>query len=139
MSTVHPKVITVFSSMIAVITLAIAPAAAPHHSFPATYVEGETVRIEGELAAFMFRNPHSFVHVSVKDPAGGVVRYSVEWGAAAALGRQGIDRATLRPGDFVIISGLAGRNREDNRLLLRTIERPSDGFRWGFEEDESFE
>lgn len=110
-----------------------------HHSFPATYVEGETATVEGELAAFMFRNPHSFVHVNVKDGAGGTVRYAIEWGAAAALGRQGIDRATLKPGDFVIITGLPGRNAEDHRLLLRTIERPADGFRWGFEEDETFE
>jgi hypothetical protein len=113
--------------------------AVPHHSFPATYIEGEMITIEGELAAFMFRNPHSYVHVNVEGPDGNAVRYSVEWGAAAALGRQGIDRATLRPGDFVIISGLPGRNAEDHRLLLRTIERPSDGFRWGFEEDETFE
>jgi hypothetical protein len=123
----------------AVIVLAVAPDALSHHSFPATYIEGDMTTIEGELAAFMFRNPHSYVHVNVKDPAGNVVRYAVEWGAAAALGRQGIDRATLRPGDFVIISGLPGRNPEDHRLLLRKIERPSDGFRWGFEEDEKFE
>jgi hypothetical protein len=110
-----------------------------HHSFPATYVEGETARIEGELAAFMCRNPHSYVHVNVTDASGESVRFAVEWGAAAALARQGVNRGTLRPGDFVIVTGLPGRNPEDHRLLLRTIERPSDGFRWGFKEDETFE
>lgn len=110
-----------------------------HHSFPATYVEGQTAKIEGELAAFMFRNPHSFVHVLVKDDAGTATRYAVEWGGAASLGRYGIDRGTLKPGDFVIITGLPGRNARDNRLLLRTIERPADGFRWGFKDDETFE
>ena len=47
--------------------------------------------------------------------------------------------ARVKPGDFVIITGLPGRNAKDNRLLLRTIERPADGFRWGFSEDETFE
>ena len=113
--------------------------ASSHHSFPATYLDGEKARIEGELAAFMFRNPHSYVHVNVKGESGNVVRYAIEWGGAAALGRQGIDRSTLKPGDFVIITGLPGRNAEDHRILLRTIERPADGFRWGFEEEETFE
>lgn len=109
-----------------------------HHSFPATYIDGEKVTVEGDLAAFMFRNPHTYVHVNVKDDAGNVVRYAIEWGAAAALGRQGIDRSTLKPGDHVIITGLPARNAADHRVLLRTIERPADGFRWGFEEDETF-
>ena len=34
-----------------------------HHSFTATYDESKTVTIEGELVQFMFRNPHSFVHL----------------------------------------------------------------------------
>ena len=94
--------------------------------------------IEGELVAFMFRNPHSSIHVNVTDAAGKVTRIAVEWGAASTLGRQGIDRASLKPGDHVIVNGLPARNVEDHRMLLRTIERPSDGFRWGFEEDETF-
>jgi len=108
--------------------------AGAHHSFPATYVEGGKTTIEGELASFMFRNPHSYIHVNVKDAASGnVIRYAVEWGGAATLGRQGIERSTLKPGDHVIISGLPARNADENRVLLKTIERPSDGFRWGFE------
>jgi hypothetical protein len=110
-----------------------------HHSFPATYIDGTPVRIEGDLAAFMFRNPHSYVHVNVKDVSGSVVRYAVEWGAAASLGKEGIDRGTLKPGDHVIITGLPGRNEADHRMLLKTIERPSDGFKWGFEEDQTVE
>ncbi len=139
MSIVRHKVCTGLALLLAAGVFAFSCEAFSHHSFPATYINGEHAKIEGKLAAFMFRNPHSFVHVNVKDESGNVVRYAVEWGAAAALGRQGIDRGTLRPGDYVIINGLPARNVEDNRLLLRTIERPSDGFRWGFEEDETFE
>ncbi len=139
MSNVRQKVHAGLSLLIVASVFAFSCEAFSHHSFPATYINGEYVKIEGQLASFMFRNPHSFVHVNVKDESGNVVRYAVEWGAAAALGRQGIDRRTLRPGDFVIIHGLPARNAEDNRLLLRTIERPSDGFRWGFEEDETFQ
>ena len=34
-----------------------------HHSFAATYHEDQTVKIEGTLVQFQFRNPHSFVHL----------------------------------------------------------------------------
>lgn len=125
-------------SMLAVGMTIVSLGVGAHHSFPATYVEGGKTMIEGELASFMFRNPHSYVHVNVKDAAGNVVRYAVEWGAAAALGRQGIARSTLKPGDHVIVNGLPARNEEEHRVLLKTIERPSDGFRWGFDEGETF-
>ena len=37
-----------------------------HHSFAATYFEDKTETVEGELVQFLFRNPHSFVHVEGK-------------------------------------------------------------------------
>jgi hypothetical protein len=102
-----------------------------HHSFAATYLEDQTVTIEGELVQFLFRNPHSFVHIMVKQENGEMVRYAVEWGGAGALGGQGVTRETLKPGDYVVISGSPGRNPADNRVRMVTLHRPSDGFGWG--------
>src|SRR6476646_8745579 len=102
-----------------------------HHSFAATYFEDKTETVEGELVQFLFRNPHSFVHVEGTDAQGQVVRYAVEWGAGLQLNRQGVTRETLKPGDHVIITGNPGRNPEDHRLRMRTITRPSDGWKWG--------
>jgi hypothetical protein len=42
-----------------------------HHSFAATYEESKTVKIEGKLVQFMFRNPHSFVHIMPGRNSGG--------------------------------------------------------------------
>ena len=75
-----------------------------HHSFAATYLEDQTVTVEGELVQFLFRNPHSFVHVMVKEKDGTMVRYAVEWGGAGQLGGQGVTRETLKAGDHVIIA-----------------------------------
>jgi len=102
-----------------------------HHSFAATYLEDQTVTIEGELVQFLFRNPHSFVHVMVKEKDGTMVRYAVEWGGAGQLGGQGVTRETLKPGDHVIISGSPGRNPADHRVRMVTLHRPKDGFGWG--------
>ena len=102
-----------------------------HHSFAATYLEDQSVTIEGELVQFLFRNPHSFVHVMVKDKDGQMVRYAVEWGGAGQLGGQGVTRETLKPGDVVVISGAPGRNPADHRVRMVSLRRPKDGFGWG--------
>ena len=102
-----------------------------HHSFTATYDEDAMVEIEGQLVQFLFRNPHSWVHVIVEDENGETVRYGVEWGGAGQLGGQGVTRASLRPGDHVIISGNPGRNPADHRIRMRSLLRPSDNFGWG--------
>ena len=101
-----------------------------HHSFAATYFEDKTEKIEGKLVQFLFRNPHSFVQVESEDDKGQVIRWAVEWGAGGQLGRQGVTRDTLKPGDHVIIVGNPGRNPEDHRIRMRSIKRPSDGFGW---------
>lgn len=99
-----------------------------HHSFAATYLVDKEITIEGELVQFMFRNPHSFVHVQAPDDQGQMQRWAVEWAAAGQL--TGIARDTLKPGDRVIITGNPGRTVEDHRLRMRSILRPKDGFKW---------
>jgi hypothetical protein len=102
-----------------------------HHSFATAYFEDQSVTLEGELIQFLFRNPHSFVHVLVKEKNGSIVRYAVEWGGAGQLGGQGVTRETLKAGDHVIISGSPGRNPKDHRVRMVTLHRPKDGFGWG--------
>lgn len=110
-----------------------------HHSFAATYFEDKTERIEGELVQFLFRNPHSFVHVEVKDAKGEVIRYAVEWGGGGQLGRTGVTRETLKSGDHVIIIGNPGRNPADHRLRMLRLQRPSDKYSWGDRPGETFD
>jgi hypothetical protein len=110
-----------------------------HHSFAATYFEDKQEKVEGDLVQFLFRNPHSFVHLEVKDANGQLVRYAVEWGGGGQLGRQGVTRETLKVGDHVIIIGNPGRNPEDHRLRMIRLQRPSDGYTWGGKPGETFD
>jgi hypothetical protein len=110
-----------------------------HHSFAATYFEDKQEKVEGDLVQFLFRNPHSFVHLEVKQPNGELVRYAVEWGGGGQLGRQGVTRETLKVGDHVIIIGNPGRNPEDHRLRMIRLQRPSDGYTWGGRPGETFD
>ena len=99
-----------------------------HHSFAATYVTDKEIKIEGDLITFMFRNPHSFVHVMAPDEKGQMQRWAIEWAAAGQL--NGIARDTLKVGDHVVVTGNPGRTEADHRLRMRSILRPKDGFKW---------
>ena len=109
-----------------------------HHSFTATYFEDQRVTIEGKLLQFMFRNPHSFVHVEAPDENGTMQRWAVEWGGAGQLSGQGVTNQTLRVGDVVTIKGNPGRDPADHRLRMQYLRRPADGFEWGRNPGETF-
>ncbi len=103
---------------------------AAHHSLAAAYREDATVTIRGELVQFVYRNPHSLMHVIVQENSRIPVRYAVEWGSAGELVAQGVTRETLKPGDVVVITGSPSRAPSDHRIRVTALERPIDGFIW---------
>ncbi len=114
-----------------VLSLATAAPALAHHSFPAAYLVDQKVTIEGTVVQFLFRNPHSFVYVMSPDKDGKTVTWAVEWGSSDTLGGANIKPDTLKPGDKVKVTGSPARDTSAHRLRMRSIERPSDGWKWG--------
>jgi hypothetical protein len=102
-----------------------------HQSFAATYLEDQTQKIEGKVVQFLFRNPHSFLHVEAPDDKGTMQVWNIEWGGGGVLSRQGVARDTLKPGDRVIVTGQPGRVPEERRLRMMSLTRPIDGWKWG--------
>lgn len=102
-----------------------------HHSFSATYDENKEQVIDGTIAQFLLRNPHSMLHVLAKDENGVEQRYTIEWAGVSGLAGAGITRTTLRIGDKVTVRGNPGRNAADHRLRMLSIDRDADGFHWG--------
>ena len=129
-----------FRIIVVLIAVAIAATnAVAHHSFSATYDETVETSLEGTLVQFMYRNPHTFVHIMAPDENGDMQRWAIEWGAAGTLDRQGVTRQTLKTGDRVIVTGNPGRNPIDHRVRMRTLTRPADNFTWGMNAGEDFD
>ena len=84
----------------AVLLATLGGAVQAHHSFTATYFEDRTVEIQGKLLQFLFRNPHSFVHVEVADEKGEMHRWAVEWGGA------GVRINSISPGPIADTEGM---------------------------------
>jgi len=96
-----------------------------HHSFAGTYVEGESVKLEGTVAEFNIRNPHSFISIEVTDKDGKVTRWGGEWGGVTQLSQGGVNRFTLKIGDKIIIDGAPARDSSDHKVLVRKVVRPA--------------
>ena len=102
-----------------------------HHSFAGTYELKKEVKIEGKLVQFLYRNPHSYVHVEAKDESGQMQRWAVEWTGGGQLEGAGISRTTLHVGDPVIITGNPSRAAGEHKLRMVSFKRTSDGLGWG--------
>jgi hypothetical protein len=107
-----------------------------HHSASATYDSNSQISIEGTLVTIQLMNPHSFMIVQVAGEGGSVSRWTAEWLSYRGLEAAGVTRATLKPGDRLVLTGLPARKREEQRILLRRIERSADGWQWSGSGDE---
>ena len=125
----HRKLVLISLNTLVALMLGAGMALA-HHSATATYIVGKSIKIEGTLKELIWRNQHSFIKVEAPDDKGEMQIWVIEGAAPGQLAEQGLTVSRLRPGDHVIVSGTPGRIAEDHRLLLETVERPSDGFKW---------
>ena len=101
-----------------------------HYAFGAFYFEDQSVSLEGNVVLFDYRNPHTWLHVSVVDKGGTSRRVSAEWASPGRLLQQGITKDTLKPGDRVILTGSPSRDESEYKMHLKGILRPADGWTW---------
>lgn len=102
-----------------------------HHSFAVTYLESDTIEIEGDVVEFQYKNPHAWIFVQGTERPGDQPRiYAAEWVSVSQLDRAGIPKNFFKPGDTLRIWASPNKNPSDNRVRLKRIERRSDGWRW---------
>ncbi|MBZ5633064.1 MAG: hypothetical protein LAO55_08040 [Acidobacteriia bacterium] len=96
-------------------------AAAPmwaHHAFAAEFDAQKPVKLKGTVAKVEFINPHSWIHMDVKDADGKVTRWMVEGGSPNALFRRGVTKDALPQGTEIMVDGYQakdGSNRANGR------------------------
>jgi Family of unknown function (DUF6152) len=124
-----PKFARLFvAALAAALTMGVAEA---HHSYAATFDVDHPIKLQGTVAQFGFRNPHSYIQLEVPDGKGGSVRWSVEWSGTASLSREGINRGTLKVGDVVKVVATPSRVKGELRAQIVSFVREKDGFAWG--------
>jgi hypothetical protein len=89
--------------------LAVAPAWA-HHAFAAEFDAKKPVHLEGVVSKVELINPHSWIHVDVKDADGKVSTWMVEAGSPNVLLRRGFTKATIPTGTPVVVEGYQSKD-----------------------------
>ena len=74
-----------------------------HHSH-AMFDHAARVTISGTVTEFVYRNPHGFLYVDVKNDNGETVNYWVEMSNLTNMVLRGIGRTTFKPGDRITVN-----------------------------------
>lgn len=87
-------------------------AAAPraHHASAAEFDGNKPVRLVGTITKVEWINPHSWIHISVKESDGSVVEWKVQGGSPNGLLRRGVKRDALLPGTVIVVEGARAKD-----------------------------
>jgi hypothetical protein len=101
--------------------VAVAASAAAHHSFSAEFDATKPVTLHGTILKMEWINPHSWLHIAVKNPDGTTTEWMIEAATPNTLFRRGYTRDAVKPGTEITVEGYRaknGANRANGRDMI---------------------
>jgi len=102
------------------VILAVGAAVFAQQPFSATYDSERQVKLAGVVTRIDWVNPHAFLFIDVRDPAGTVANWAVEFGNPLDLERDGWKRSSLHIGDTITVEGNPARG-ESRQAFAKTV------------------
>jgi hypothetical protein len=113
--------------LLAASVLAAVGAATPvhaHHAFAAEFDSTQPITLRGSVTRVEWINPHTWIHLDVKDSSGKVIEWMIEGGTPNTLLRRGVDKNSLPAGTEIVVEGYRAKNGT-NRANGRDLTLPN--------------
>lgn len=82
-----------------------------HHAFSAEFDSNRPIQLRGTVVKMEWVNPHTWIHVDVKQKDGKTERWMIEGGPPNSLLRRGFTKASLLAGTEIMIEGFQAKDR----------------------------
>ena len=81
-----------------------------HHAFTAEFDADAPIRLEGKVVRVEWVNPHTWIHLEVKEEDGTTRVWMVEEGTPNVLARKGLRRDCLPVGTELVVDGYQAKD-----------------------------
>jgi len=84
-----------------------------HHSFAAEFDDKKPLKLTGTVTKMEWTNPHSWIHLDVKNADGTVTPWMIEAGSPNALYRLGYNKNMLPVGTVIVVDGYHAKDNSN--------------------------
>jgi hypothetical protein len=99
------------------VALLVAAVAGAHHSVPGQFDTSKPMTLTGTISDIDWINPHIYIHLDVKDPAGSVAKWSLGSAPPAMLRKAKLTKATLMGNASEVVTIVAYPARDGTKNL----------------------
>jgi hypothetical protein len=97
-------------AIVMAIAFSVAVPIAGHHAFSSEFDGNKPIKVKGIISRIEWINPHTWIHVDVKDADGKVTKWMIEGGSPNALIRRGVTSQLLKVGMEVMVDGYQAKD-----------------------------